>query len=1241
MKCLLCACAVFLGLTPSFSQTKIKAEKYPSLLWEISGKGQKPSYLFGTMHVSSKMVFHLSDSFYYAIRHADVVALETNPGTWQENFSRYDLEGEGLNAMMGRYRSAAGGETTPRDYLTINSLKLASFEKAVEAALYSSPSLLNSFLYRSNSESSGDFEEDTYLDLHIFQTGRKLGKKVCGVEDFDGSMQLVKEAYADAAKEKKKSRSYDYDDNFSYARMEEAYRTGNLDLLDTINKVNSQSAAFDEKFLYRRNEIQAASIDSILRSGTPLFVGVGAAHLPGSRGVIELLRKKGYLLRPIRMQEQDSRHKESLESLKVPVQFSRQTAEDGFYSVAVPGKLFSFGRGSSGFDMKQHADMVNGSYYLVTRVMTNAAIMGQSEADVLRKLDSVLYENIPGKILSKRPVVKNGYRGFDILNRTRRGDVQRYNIFITPFELLVFKMSGNGNYVSRGTEAERFFGSIQLNETKTAWKKWQPASGGFEVDMPQAPLVYKGGDWLCAGYDAESKTAVEVIRTDIHNHDFLEEDSFDLDLMEESFAASENIGRNLSRQRISVNGYPALEARYRCKDSTVTVARFLIQGPHYYTLVSNAKKENRLMQRFFNSFAIRPFVYGESKLEHDTLLRFSVKTPVLLEKKNKLRMYPEEAYFGSSDDDDSLVDNGTYNSLLVAGDSTGEKIAVSLYKPSAYVSRPEKKDRQDSAAFRKQWVMRWQKRDTLSGGMVVYEYELGGRNSSRMLKGKIFARGGSGYRLQTELDTLSARSSFIADFFRTFQPEDLLQDADLKKKKSGFFFSQLFSPDSSLHKKAIKNISSVVFDSTDFPALRQGIRNLSWKEKNYLDVKKDFINGLSGIAIKDASDFLKEVYVAAGDTLELQYAALDALLAQKTAYSFATFAQLVQGDPPVLGTNRNSSSDPGDNFFFDRLSDSLSLSAGIIKDLLPLLNLDDYEQPVLRLMGLLVDSNLLAPQAYASYLPRFLLEAKQALKKQAIQEKTRAIEKARQDEKEGDSDDDSRPQLDPGNPELVRYAALLLPFWDAEPQVATMLGQLGKSNDVQLRFEIAMLLLRNNRPVPGSVLNEFAALDQYRYLLLEALQELDKPALFPARYKNQLDLSRSLLLNLEAYNRPDTLVFLTKKHICASEQEGEVYVFKYKEKKSENAWKLATVGLLPSDSTQFTFSSVVEAGEKDIDYGFTQLTGTKLAVGTSEEEQVQKLLKKRLYSRRKSAAKFYEEDESSGEGIAFRERTDR
>ncbi len=66
-------------------------KKYPALLWEITGNGlKKPSYLFGTMHVSNKMVFHLSDSFYMGIKNSDVVALELDPQLWQDQLFRYE-----------------------------------------------------------------------------------------------------------------------------------------------------------------------------------------------------------------------------------------------------------------------------------------------------------------------------------------------------------------------------------------------------------------------------------------------------------------------------------------------------------------------------------------------------------------------------------------------------------------------------------------------------------------------------------------------------------------------------------------------------------------------------------------------------------------------------------------------------------------------------------------------------------------------------------------------------------------------------------------------------------------------------------------------------------------------------------------------------------------------------------------------------------------------------------------------
>ena len=94
---------LFIAIFPYLlhAQPRLKDKKYPSLLWEITGNGlKKPSYLFGTMHVSSKLAFHLADSFYLGIRNADVVALETNPESWQEDMSKYDLSDGDMTVII-------------------------------------------------------------------------------------------------------------------------------------------------------------------------------------------------------------------------------------------------------------------------------------------------------------------------------------------------------------------------------------------------------------------------------------------------------------------------------------------------------------------------------------------------------------------------------------------------------------------------------------------------------------------------------------------------------------------------------------------------------------------------------------------------------------------------------------------------------------------------------------------------------------------------------------------------------------------------------------------------------------------------------------------------------------------------------------------------------------------------------------------------------------------------------------
>ncbi|HEX8315030.1 MAG TPA: hypothetical protein VF609_08560, partial [Flavisolibacter sp.] len=145
------------------------------------------------------------------------------------------------------------------------------------------------------------------------------------------------------------------------------------------------------------------------------------------------------------------------------------------------------------------------------------------------------------------------------------------------------------------------------------------------------------------------------------------------------------------------------------------------------------------------------------------------------------------------------------------------------------------------------------------------------------------------------------------------------------------------------------------------------------------------------------------------------------------------------------------------------------------------------------------------------------------------------------------------------------------------------------------------------------------------------LKNLKQLTLFPAAHKNQLAIARSQLLSEQAYSKPDTIVFMEKMPLTYKERSGYVYVFKYKENKNDNSWKLATVGLLPKDETLYYFSEKDSSKKYDYTYTFTDLTNTKLTNETPEKEQLQKLLKKLQYSKRKSAVQFYSEGSTYGD----------
>jgi uncharacterized protein YbaP (TraB family) len=1208
---------------PQNSPQNPPSKKYPALLWEITGNGlKKPSYLFGTMHVSSKLVFHLSDSFYLDIRNSDVVALELDPQLWQDQLFRF----ENMESNLRFYTQGS-----PNEFVNEKSFQIEGYDDRLKSALGDEPTVINGLLYRTY-RTRADFEEDTYLDLYIYQTGRKLGKQATGVENYFQTERLVMEAAQDMMKDrKKKAPDMDGESPADIERKtQEAYRQGDLDLLDSLEKLMEPSESYMEKFLYRRNEIQAASIDSIVRQHS-LFVGVGAAHLPGRRGVIELLRKKGYTLRPVIMPDRDATRRDDIDKIKVPVTFTGFTADDGAFSVSVPGALHRRPESHGIDDSWQYADMSNGAYYMIGRVNTHSCFLGEKDETILKKIDSMLYENIPGKILKKVDITRSGYRGYDITGRTRRGDLQRYNIVVTPYEIWVFKMSGTNNYVD-GPEADQFFSSIRIRgNTPSAPVDFAPARGGFTIRLPRTPrqdLDPSGVDgtsrWEYEASDSTNGDAFLIWKKSVQNYRFLEEDTADLALMEESFRQSDCIAKSLSRKTGLYGARACLDALYQTKDGSCLCARFLIHGPDYYVLAARSHSKDRSFAAFFNSFTITPYRYSAFRNYADTFMHINVTTPMVPDVDAGMRRIIERA--SSEEFLNSLPDYNNYwphpRTALFEDDSTGEAVFVSVESfPKYYYPKDsatfwtdetnEKRLRQDMILGPRQPfpLLTGTSVNAAADSVVGYRYSISDTNTSRRINTWLFLKDNRLFRILSLTDSTDMKtdtgSEFIRRFYATLRPIEPVSGPSVFDSKLDIFFRDFNSTDSLIAQRAREAIPNVYFGPTGVPALLRTINALRYNGKDYFEIKTRLINELGYIndtlATSPVVDGLHRIYQRAGDTSTIQNAVFKALAHHKTRAAYELLKQLMVQDPPIFENTADYT------YLFQDLGDSLPLARTLFPDLLQLASVDDYKGNILGLLASLVDSGYLKGADYESYFSQIWFDARIQWKKQHGRDEKK-LQKKEDDNDDNNSDNDSEENT--GN-DLDDYAILLTPFYDKNPNIPRFFDRMLASKDASLRLNTAILLLRHDRPVPDTIIRSLAAADQYRSDLYRQLMSIDHADRFPKQYLNQLDMSRSVLAAGKGNTGLADIQYVAKQKFQFKQSKGFVYFYKYKSGRDDD-WQIGISGIQPSDPAAVSTSSE-----------FVSLTGKKLKPNIPVNTQFDDQLRKLMFSKRKSAASFY------------------
>ncbi|MCX6256538.1 MAG: TraB/GumN family protein [Bacteroidia bacterium] len=274
-------------LFSSVSVLKSQDKPTGSLLWEISGKGiEKPSFLFGTIHIQDKRVFEYSKSVEHRLLECDVYAMEMlTDGIDPEEIKNAMLM---KDSTIDQLLSKDDYEKLDNYFKEQIGMSIMMFNKT--KPFFISAEMLDPLIKK---------EMDEPLDIHLMNLAKENNKKVIGIETFDEQVETVdKIPLKEQAEMLVKSIGDTANPEAKYEEMVVTYLNADLDKMIELTNDTSLPMNFARIFVDDRNKHMAIRIAKFAKK-KPTFFAIGAAHLAGKNGVISLLRKKGYTVTPI------------------------------------------------------------------------------------------------------------------------------------------------------------------------------------------------------------------------------------------------------------------------------------------------------------------------------------------------------------------------------------------------------------------------------------------------------------------------------------------------------------------------------------------------------------------------------------------------------------------------------------------------------------------------------------------------------------------------------------------------------------------------------------------------------------------------------------------------------------------------------------------------------------------------------------------------------------------------------
>lgn len=286
----------------AFRRVETEAAAVPNgkgLLWKLEKPGEKPSFLFGTMHMTDQRVTTLPPAAQKAYDNAGTIIIETTDALDKAKMMAAMASEPGL--MMFTDSTTLSSLLSPEDAAVLDKgLDARGIPPATVAKM--KPWILSAMLALPACEVARQAAGAPVLDVKLAADAKGSGKTVEGLETAADQLRAMASLplafHMKSLVETMKLGDKVNDVNETMIVLYQRGDTGmfwplfRAVLPDSADDPASY-AAFEQTMITSRNKVMAEHAGPILAKGNA-FMAVGALHLPGPEGLVEDFRKAGY-----------------------------------------------------------------------------------------------------------------------------------------------------------------------------------------------------------------------------------------------------------------------------------------------------------------------------------------------------------------------------------------------------------------------------------------------------------------------------------------------------------------------------------------------------------------------------------------------------------------------------------------------------------------------------------------------------------------------------------------------------------------------------------------------------------------------------------------------------------------------------------------------------------------------------------------------------------------------------------